>query len=168
MAPFRVVVVDDSALFRAMLRNLLTDIPNCEIVASVADGTTAIEKITELRPDLVTLDVEMPSISGIGVLRAAHLLHVLAITTVPGRLVDLDVTLFQDFIDGFHVFNGNDFAKADGLHVIGRDHDGHLIVDDLKHVKLLLLAAHFPLFNALHDGDAVSGVNSAVSNLEHR
>ena len=69
MAPFRVVVVDDSALFRAMLRNLLTDIPNCEIVASVADGTTAIEKITELRPDLVTLDVEMPSISGIGVLR---------------------------------------------------------------------------------------------------
>ena len=69
MDRFRVVVVDDSALFRTMLRNLLTDIPNCEVVASVADGVTAIEKITELKPDLVTLDVEMPDVSGIDVLR---------------------------------------------------------------------------------------------------
>ncbi|WP_010585915.1 chemotaxis-specific protein-glutamate methyltransferase CheB [Schlesneria paludicola] len=69
MDSFRVVVVDDSALFRTMLRNLLAEIPHCEVVASVADGKTAIDKITELRPDLVTLDVEMPDVSGIDVLR---------------------------------------------------------------------------------------------------
>lgn len=69
MPPFRIVVVDDSALFRTLLRNLLTEIPHCEVVASVADGKTALEKIIDLQPDLVTLDVEMPDMNGIDVLR---------------------------------------------------------------------------------------------------
>ena len=69
MSAFRIVVVDDSALFRTMLRNILAEIPGCEVVASVADGKTAVEKIAELKPDLVTLDVEMPNVSGIDVLR---------------------------------------------------------------------------------------------------
>lgn len=69
MNPFRVVVVDDSALFRTMLRNVLAEIPGCTVIASVADGKTAVDKIAELSPDLVTLDVEMPELSGIDVLR---------------------------------------------------------------------------------------------------
>ena len=69
MSSFKIVVVDDSALFRTMLRNILAEIPGCEVVASVADGKTAVEKIAELKPDLVTLDVEMPNVSGIDVLR---------------------------------------------------------------------------------------------------
>ena len=69
MDAFRVVVVDDSALFRMALRNVLTEIPGCEVVASVAEGKSALEKIEQLRPDLVTLDLEMPDMDGIGVLR---------------------------------------------------------------------------------------------------
>lgn len=69
MDSFRIVVVDDSALFRTILRNVLAEIPNCEVVASVADGKTAVEKIADLRPDLVTLDLEMPDVTGLDVLR---------------------------------------------------------------------------------------------------
>ena len=69
MPPYRVLIVDDSALFRTILRNVLSEIPDCEVVGSVADGRAAIDKITELTPDLVTLDVEMPEFSGIEVLR---------------------------------------------------------------------------------------------------
>lgn len=69
MDAFRVVVVDDSALFRTLLRNVLAEIPNCEVVAVVGDGAAAIEKIIQLQPDLVTLDVEMPEFNGIEVLR---------------------------------------------------------------------------------------------------
>lgn len=69
MDPFRIVVVDDSALFRTALRNVLVEISGCEVVASVADGKSAIEKVQELQPDLVTLDVEMPDMNGIAVLR---------------------------------------------------------------------------------------------------
>ena len=57
MNSFRIVVVDDSALFRTLLRNVLSEIPFCEVVASIADGQTAIDKISELKPDLVTLEV---------------------------------------------------------------------------------------------------------------
>lgn len=67
--PFRIVVVDDSALFRTLMRNACSEIPDCEVVASVSDGRTAIERIRNLRPDLVTLDVEMPDMNGIEVLR---------------------------------------------------------------------------------------------------
>lgn len=69
MDAIRIVVVDDSALFRTLLRNVLTEIPGCEVIASVADGASAVEKISTLKPDLVTLDVEMPNLSGIDVLR---------------------------------------------------------------------------------------------------
>ena len=69
MGSFRVVVVDDSALFRTILRNVLASIADCEMIASVGDGRTAIEKICELRPDMVTLDLEMPDVNGLEVLR---------------------------------------------------------------------------------------------------
>mgnify|MGYP003348316607 CR=1 FL=1 len=69
MKPFRVVIVDDSALFRVLLRNVLSEIPNCEVVASIGDSRTAIDKVAELKPDLLTLDVEMPEVSGIDILR---------------------------------------------------------------------------------------------------
>lgn len=69
MESVRVLVVDDSALFRTLMRNALTEIPGCEVVGSVPDGETALARIEELQPDLVTLDVEMPGMGGIGVLR---------------------------------------------------------------------------------------------------
>jgi two-component system chemotaxis response regulator CheB len=69
MDSFRIVVVDDSALFRTILRNVIAEIPQCEMIASIADGKAAVEKIAELNPDLVTLDLEMPGFTGLDVLR---------------------------------------------------------------------------------------------------
>ncbi len=69
MVPLRIAVVDDSALFRTLLRNVLTEIPDCQVVASLSNGQSAVEQIATLRPDVVTLDVEMPGMSGIDVLK---------------------------------------------------------------------------------------------------
>lgn len=69
MPPFRIVAVDDSALFRTLLRNVIADIPDCELVECIADSSLAAERIAALQPDLVTLDVEMPLVNGIEVLR---------------------------------------------------------------------------------------------------
>ncbi|MGL4514296.1 MAG: protein-glutamate methylesterase/protein-glutamine glutaminase [Lacipirellulaceae bacterium] len=63
------LVVDDSALYRKIVRDCLASIPEVEVVGTAADGRQALERIGALRPDLVTLDLEMPHLDGIGVLR---------------------------------------------------------------------------------------------------
>ena len=65
----RVLVVDDSTLFRKVVRDVLQDLADVEVVGVAANGKLAIEKVDQLKPDLLTLDVEMPELDGIGVLR---------------------------------------------------------------------------------------------------
>ncbi|MDZ4169969.1 MAG: chemotaxis response regulator protein-glutamate methylesterase [Coriobacteriia bacterium] len=61
----RVLVVDDSALIRQMLTRALAMDPRVEIVGTAKTGVEAIERARELRPDVVTLDIEMPELSGL-------------------------------------------------------------------------------------------------------
>ena len=70
----RVLIVDDSAFARKVLRDVLVRAPDLEIVGVARDGLEALEKISELRPDVVTLDLMMPGLDGLGVLRALHAL----------------------------------------------------------------------------------------------
>ena len=67
--PTRLLVVDDSALYRQMIRNVLRDAPEVSIVGVARNGVEALEKIEELDPDLLTLDVQMPDMDGVRVLR---------------------------------------------------------------------------------------------------
>ncbi|MFZ5564500.1 MAG: protein-glutamate methylesterase/protein-glutamine glutaminase [Thermodesulfobacteriota bacterium] len=64
----RVLVVDDTILYRKIVSDALADIPNVEIVGTANNGKTALARILSLHPDLITLDVEMPSMDGIEVL----------------------------------------------------------------------------------------------------
>jgi len=66
----RVLVVDDSAFARKVLRESLATHPNIEVVGTARDGLEALEKIAELKPDVVTLDLIMPNLDGLGVLHA--------------------------------------------------------------------------------------------------
>jgi two-component system chemotaxis response regulator CheB len=69
-APIRVLVVDDSAFARKVLRQVLSAAPGITVVETARDGLDALEKIAELKPDVVTLDLVMPHLDGLGVLRA--------------------------------------------------------------------------------------------------
>jgi two-component system, chemotaxis family, protein-glutamate methylesterase/glutaminase len=68
--PIRVLVVDDSAFARKVLRQTLSVNPAIEVVGTARDGLEALERIAELKPDVVTLDLVMPNLDGLGVLRA--------------------------------------------------------------------------------------------------
>ena len=64
----RVLVVDDSALMRLMVSEILNSENGIEVVATAKDGEDAIRKVTELKPDLVTMDIEMPRLDGLNAL----------------------------------------------------------------------------------------------------
>ncbi|QDV36845.1 protein-glutamate methylesterase/protein-glutamine glutaminase [Tautonia plasticadhaerens] len=66
--PVRVLIVDDSALIRKLLGEMLRSSPLLEVVGVARDGEEALELADRLRPDVVTLDVEMPGLSGLEVL----------------------------------------------------------------------------------------------------
>lgn len=64
----RTLIVDDSNFIRTMLQSGLSQDPRIEVVGLAADGMEGLAKIKALRPDVVTLDIEMPRLNGIGVL----------------------------------------------------------------------------------------------------
>lgn len=71
-APVRVVVVDDHALVREGTVDILERDPMLSVVGQAADGEQAVELICQLRPDLAIVDVELPGMNGIEVVRAVH------------------------------------------------------------------------------------------------
>ncbi len=65
----RVLIVDDSAFMRKAIQMMLTDDPLIEIVGFASNGKEGVEKAFELKPDLVTMDIEMPLLDGLTALR---------------------------------------------------------------------------------------------------
>ena len=65
----RVLVVDDSAFMRKSISLMLESDPGIKVIATARDGKEAVDKIRELKPDLVTMDVEMPVMDGLSALR---------------------------------------------------------------------------------------------------
>lgn len=66
----RVVLVDDQTLVRQGVRGLLELVPDIEVVGEASDGHEALEKVPQLEPDVLLLDIRMPRMSGIAVLEA--------------------------------------------------------------------------------------------------
>lgn len=68
-AKIRVLVVDDSAFMRQIIGDILSAEPELEVVGRVRNGLEAIRVLEELKPDVITLDIEMPGKNGLEVLR---------------------------------------------------------------------------------------------------
>ena len=67
--PIRILVVDDSVVMRQLITRMLLLDPAFVVVGSARNGLDALAKVELLQPDLVTLDVEMPELDGVGALR---------------------------------------------------------------------------------------------------
>jgi two-component system, LytTR family, response regulator len=64
VSPLRVAIVDDEELARRLGREYLADVEDVEVVAECANGFEAVKVVTEVRPDLLLLDVQMPKLTG--------------------------------------------------------------------------------------------------------
>ena len=82
MKKIRVLVVDDSALMRKLLTEILNSDPEIEVVGTAMDAYMAREKIKHLKPDVLTLDVEMPKMDGLSFLGNLMRLHPMPVVMV--------------------------------------------------------------------------------------
>ena len=88
MSRIRVLVVDDSAFARKVVRESLLTSPLIEVVDIARDGIDALEKIAALQPDVITLDLVMPNLDGLGVLAALSAeqrAHVVVVSMADGE-----------------------------------------------------------------------------------
>ena len=96
MRKIRILVVDDSVTFRLLLRTAISTEPGLEVVGVAANGRIALERVEQLNPDLVTLDMEMPELDGLQTLAAIRKLRpalpviMVSSLTVHGAAATLD------------------------------------------------------------------------------
>lgn len=119
MKPIRVLVVDDSVFFRNILVQCLQTDPYIEVVAHVGDPYQARDAIIKYRPDVMTLDVEMPKMSGIEFLRKLmpqYPLPVVVISALNGKVFDALEAGAVDFVNkpsGMNRTQLNNFVKCE-------------------------------------------------------
>src|SRR3954467_12997013 len=75
MGKIRVLVVDDSVVVRRVVSEELANDPEIEIVGTASNGKLAIARLTQVGPDIITLDVEMPEMDGLAALAEIRKTH---------------------------------------------------------------------------------------------
>ena len=91
----RVLVVDDSALMRRLIPQLIESDSELHVVATAMDGAFALKKIEEHRPDVITLDLEMPRMDGIETLRQIMRVHPVPVVVVSAHTRQGAATTFK-------------------------------------------------------------------------
>lgn len=85
MRSIKVLIIDDSALIRRLLSDILSTDPEIEVVGTASDPIIAREKIKKLLPDVLTLDIEMPRMDGLTFLEKLMRLHPMPVIMVSTR-----------------------------------------------------------------------------------
>jgi len=138
MAKTRVVVVDDSALVRSLLAEIINRQPDMECVGAAADPFVAREMIRNLNPDVITLDVEMPKMDGIdflGKLMRLRPMPVVMVSTLTER--GAEVTLRALELGAVDFVAKPKIGVADGLRRLAEDITEKVRVASKAHLRRL-------------------------------
>lgn len=69
MPQYRVLVVDDSAFMRKVISDMISEESDFHVIYTARNGAEAVEKVKEMKPDLITMDIEMPIMNGLEALK---------------------------------------------------------------------------------------------------
>ena len=136
----RVVVVEDQTILRDLICRLLESYPGIEVVGALADGHEALREINEKRPDIVVLDIMLPQLNGVEVLRqlknADRKPDILIFSAFPSKNVVKKV--LEAGIEGFieKDANLNELEVAIEKIVAGQSYFGPRIVDIMREIMI--------------------------------
>lgn len=119
----KVLIVDDSALMRRTLREILQTDDELEVIGTARDGQDAVEKARELKPDVVTMDINMPVMDGLTSMQ--HILHdrpEMPIVMISSLTTEGAFTTFEALALGaFDYVAKPSGTVSSNLHIVGRE-----------------------------------------------
>jgi two-component system chemotaxis response regulator CheB len=121
VAAIRVLVVDDSAFMRRAIAKMLENEPNVVVAATARSGEEAIEKALQVRPDVITMDVEMPGIGGLEAVREICARQHVPIIMVSALTKEGAETTFRALDLGAVDFVAKPDAAYDNINDVARD-----------------------------------------------
>ncbi len=136
MAKTRVIVVDDSALVRSLLAEIINRQPDMECIGAASDPLVAREMIRNLNPDVITLDVEMPRMDGIDFLSKLMRLRpmpVVMVSTLTER--GAEVTMKALELGAIDFVAKPKIGVADGLRLLAEDITDKVRIASKAHVR---------------------------------
>ncbi len=156
----RVLIVDDSLFFRTSLERMLKKDPSIEIIGMAYDANDAMTKIQKLRPDVVTLDVEMPKMNGIEFLRKllpVYRVPVVVVSSAPIQVFDALSAGAVDFVRKPELKSPSDFS------VFAADLAEKIKAANGAHVRLNRIPTPAPARSAIQAAPALTAIRGAVS-----
>lgn len=154
--PIRVLVVDDSTVMRKLITDILESTNEIEVVGTARNGYDAIDKVRKLRPDVITMDIEMPKMDGLTALQMILIENptpVIMISAMDKRQADITIKALE--------FGAVDFiSKTSGTLSLDIDRKKDLVINKIKiaskiKVKRLerpnVQKINYPVFKAHED-----------------
>lgn len=129
MAKINVMIVDDHPVFRQGLRDLVETEPELEIVGEAADGESALAMVEEQKPDVVLMDINLPTMNGLQVTRQLREFHP-EINVIMITGYDDAEQVFHAFRAGASAYCAKDIAPEDLIAMIHATHEGKFVVGD--------------------------------------
>lgn len=129
MAEIGVMIVDDHPVFRQGLRDLVETEPDLNIVAEAADGETALELAGQQEPNVVLMDINLPTMNGLQVTRKLREGHPeISVIMITGY--DDAEQVFHAFRAGASAYCAKDIAPEELIAMIHAAHEGKYVVGD--------------------------------------
>jgi DNA-binding NarL/FixJ family response regulator len=142
-APLRLVIADDQASVRQGLVLLLGGLPDIEVVGAAGDGEQALDLVTELKPDVILLDLHMPVLDGIGAIRRLTAEHPDVAIVVLTTYAD-DSSVLDALRAGARSYLTKDADYTDIAQALHAAVGGLTVFDPRVHATLLAATAAAP------------------------
>lgn len=138
MSEINVMIVDDHPMFRQGLRDLVETDPNLQIVGEAADGESALEMAGRLQPDVVLMDINLPTLNGLQVTRQLKE-HLPEINVVMITGYDDAEQVFHAFRAGASAYCAKDISPEELIKIIYAAREGKYVVDqkEMSHGEMV-------------------------------